>query len=258
MTLPILVWIFAFGACIGSFLNVCIYRLPRDRSIHQPARSHCPACDAPIRFYDNIPILSYLLLRGRCRHCHASISIRYPLVELLGGLLAASVAARYGWTLSAIAVFLFACCLLVVTFIDIDFQIIPNEITLPGIPLFFIASWALQQVSWSASLIGIALGGGTLYLIDKLYFMLRKRQGIGGGDVKLLAMIGAMVGWQGVIFTIFVGSLSGLLVGLALMVVARTVNPQFRIPFGPFLSIGALCYLFWGPMVINWYLHLGS
>ena len=164
------VWVFIFGLCIGSFLNVCIYRLPESKSIVHP-RSMCPNCGTLIRFYDNIPILSYVWLKGKCRHCDAPISFRYPVVELLSGLFAAGLFFKYGISLEAFVYYVFTATLLVITFIDIDHQIIPDVITLPGIPVFFIASLALPQVTYVESILGILIGGGSLFLVAWMYHL---------------------------------------------------------------------------------------
>ncbi|MFH0726608.1 MAG: prepilin peptidase [Pseudomonadota bacterium] len=247
-----------FGLCIGSFLNVCIYRLPAGKSIVRPG-SMCPVCNRTIAPYDNIPLISYLFLRGRCRHCKTPISLRYPLVELITGLLALGVFMRFGLTAGALIFFIFSAALIVVTFIDIDHRIIPDLITLPGIPIFFVASFLLPHSNLMAplvrSVLGILAGGGSLYLVAWSYERLTGKEGMGMGDVKLLAMIGALLGWRGVLFTIFAGSSAGCLVGLALMVKSRG-GMKMAVPFGPFLSLGALLYVFWGPRLINWYLHL--
>jgi leader peptidase (prepilin peptidase) / N-methyltransferase len=247
-----------FGLCIGSFLNVCIYRLPAGKSIVRPG-SMCPVCNRTIAPYDNIPVISYLLLGGRCRRCKTSIPLRYPLVELITGLLALGVFMRFGLTAASIIFFIFSAALLVVTFIDIDHQIIPDLITLPGIPVFFVASFFLPHSNLMEplvrSVLGILAGGGSLYLVAWSYERLTGKEGMGMGDVKLLAMIGALLGWRGVLFTIFAGSSAGCVVGLVLMVKNRG-GMKMAVPFGPFLSLGALLYVFWGPRLINWYLNL--
>lgn len=244
-------FVFIFGLCIGSFLNVCIYRLPAAKSIVHPG-STCPQCNRLIPFYDNIPVVSYLLLRGRCRQCRSFISPRYPLVELLTGLFALITVLKFGLTLTAAAYFIFIAVLLAITFIDIDHRIIPNVITLPGIVFFFAASFLVPQIDWKDAILGILVGGGSLYLVAQAYYLLKKVDGMGGGDVKLLAMIGALIGWQGVLFTIFSASLSGTLAGLAVMIQKRSTM-RLKIPFGPFLAIGAICYLFFGDPIIRWY-----
>ncbi len=245
------VFVFIFGLCIGSFLNVCIYRLPSSQSITRP-RSHCPNCGELIRFYDNIPVLSYLVLRGQCRYCRKTISFRYPVVEILSGLFALVTFLKYGVTLEAIIYYVFITALLVITFIDIDHQIIPDIITLPGIPLFFIAGFALPRLTYIDSIIGIFAGGGSLFLVAWVYQLLTKKEGMGGGDIKLLAMIGALIGWQGVLFTIFVASAVGTVSGILVMLKARK-SMKLAIPFGPFLAIGGIAYIFIGPQLINWY-----
>ncbi len=243
-----------FGLCIGSFLNVCIYRVPAAKSIVFPG-SMCPSCQTPIRIYDNIPLLGFLWLGGRCRHCRAPISIRYPLIELLTGTLALGLFLKYGASLDAVIYFAFACVLIVITFIDIDHRIIPDRISLPGIFLFFLAALALPSMTWLEALLGIAIGGGSLFLVALVYHLLTRKEGMGGGDIKLLAMIGALLGWKGVLFTIFVSSAVGTLTGLAIMAATRQ-NMKLAVPFGPFLSIGALAYVFVGPQLIGWYFRL--
>jgi leader peptidase (prepilin peptidase)/N-methyltransferase len=253
--------VFLLGLCVGSFLNVCIYRLPAEASIVHPG-SMCPVCKTPIRPYDNIPLLSYLLLLGKCRRCKTPIPIRYPLVELMTGLLALAVLARFGPTLTAGVLFIFCAALVVVTFIDIDHQIIPDVISLPGIPIFFLSRLILPHPDALTALLhsalGILAGGGSLFLVAWTYQALTGKEGMGGGDIKLLAMIGALVGWKGVLFTIFAGSSTGCLVGFLLMASAPKGSDgmKLRVPFGPFLSLGALLYLFWGPYLIRWYLNL--
>ena len=247
------VYAFIFGLCFGSFLNVCIYRLPLEQSVVRPPSS-CPNCNTRIRWYDNIPIISYLMLKGRCRGCQARISIRYPMVELLTGLAALAVALRFGPTLSSLVYFFFIAALLTITFIDIDHRIIPDSISIPGIPIGFAASFFLPDLTWTASAFGILLGGGLLLGIAWGYRLITGKDGMGGGDIKLLAMIGAFLGWQGVLFTIMCASFIGTVIGLALMIRAGK-GMKLAIPFGPFLASGAIFYLFFGPAVINWYLH---
>ena len=248
------VFVFLFGLCIGSFLNVCIYRLPASQSISRP-RSHCPNCNELIRFYDNIPVLSYLVLRGRCRFCKERISFRYPVVEILTGLFALVTFLKYGITLEALIYYVFVSALIVITFIDIDHQIIPDIITLPGIPLFFIAGIVLPGITYIDSIIGVFAGGGSLFLVAWIYHLVTKKEGMGGGDIKLLAMIGALVGWQGVLFTIFVASAVGTISGILVMLKARK-SMKLAIPFGPFLAIGGIAYIFIGPQLIYWYFNM--
>jgi leader peptidase (prepilin peptidase)/N-methyltransferase len=246
--------IFLFGLCIGSFLNVCIYRLPSSMSIVSPSRSICPKCNSAISFYDNIPVFSYLWLKGRCRHCQASISLRYPMVELLTGIIALDIFFMFGLTPAGIIYFIFISSLLVITFIDIDHQIIPDVITLPGIPIGLAVSFVLPAITFKTSLLGMLAGGGSLWIVAWTYSLITRKEGMGGGDIKLLAMIGAFIGWKGVIFAIFAASVAGTFVGLTVMLV-KGKNLKFAIPFGPFLSIGAMSYLFFGEKILAWYFH---
>ncbi|MBW1865609.1 MAG: prepilin peptidase [Deltaproteobacteria bacterium] len=248
--------LFIFGSCIGSFLNVCIYRLPNSKSIVYPP-SACPGCDTPIRFYDNIPILSFLLLRGKCRNCQAVISLRYPLVELMVGLFAVCAYLKFGFTLEALITYFFIASLIVITFIDIDHRIIPDTISLPGIPIGFAASFFLPSITTMESLIGILVGGGSLLLVAWIYSLITKKEGMGGGDIKLLAMIGAFVGWQGVLLTIFLSSAIGTLCGLVVMIRSGK-NMKLAVPFGPFLAIGTMIHIFFGKELIFWYFHTFS
>ncbi len=245
---------FLLGAVVGSFLNVCIYRIPAGESIIRP-RSRCGSCGSSIKWYQNVPIFSFLALRGRCAACGARISWRYPLVETLTGGLFALLLFRFGPQLFVLVLLLFAAVLVTITFIDLDHQIIPDVISLPGIVLGFICSFLLPWVSWSDSLLGILLGGGSLFLVASGYELLTKKEGMGGGDIKLLAMIGAFLGWRSVLPIIFFSSVLGTLVGVSAMLIKKA-DGKLAIPFGPFLSAGAIIYLFWGPLIVHWYLHL--
>ncbi len=246
--------VFIFGAVVGSFLNVCIHRIPSNESVAFPA-SHCPHCHTPIRPYDNIPILSYLLLRGRCRECAVPISHRYPIVEMLAGIAAVAAVSAFGLSATALLVFAFLAALIVITFIDLDHQIIPDAISIPGIFVGFAASLLPGQPSWIASLAGILIGGGSLWAVAAGYEWLTGREGMGGGDIKLLAMIGAFLGWRGIPVTLLLASLLGTIIGVSLMI-ARGRDTKMAIPFGPFLAVGAACALFWGDALIDWYLNL--
>lgn len=239
---------------MGSFLNVCIHRLPEGQSIVTPG-STCPQCKKPIRFYDNIPIISYLLLRARCRNCATPIPLRYPMVELLGGLLALCVFLKFGLSLETLVYFVFIAVLLVITYIDIDHRIIPDILSLPGIPIFFLGSFILVDVTWVDALIGILVGGGSLFAVAWGYYLLTRKEGMGGGDIKLLAMIGALIGWKGVLFTIFASSAIGTIAGIITMLYTKK-GLKLAVPFGPFLAIGAIIYIFFGPQIIQWYLTL--
>jgi leader peptidase (prepilin peptidase)/N-methyltransferase len=268
-----------FGAMIGSFLNVCICRVPEGKSIVTPG-SHCPRCGKAIRWYDNLPLISFLLLRGRCRHCHGSISVQYPLVEGVTALLSLLLFMRFGPSLQYVIYFAFAAALVVVTVIDLYHQIIPNVISLPGIAAGLLASWFLpnpalldgllrgllfqagrigvnlsNHAAFVDSLLGILLGGGSLLLVIHLYYWLRKAEGMGGGDVKLLAMVGAFLGWKAVVVTIIFSSFIGSIVGVTVMV-WKGRDLKYAIPYGPFLSLGAMMALFYGEGLIVWYLTL--
>lgn len=238
-----------FGAIIGSFLNVVILRLPQqDKSIVYPA-SHCPKCSSPLLWYENIPLLSYIFLRGKCGHCKISIPLQYPIVELLMTLLSVAVIYKFQFSINAAGYFLFCAALLVIIFIDIEHQIIPDVISLPGIILGFAFSFVSDTVSWQSSLIGLLVGGGVLYAVAFFYLLLRKVDGMGGGDIKLLAMIGAWLGWQSLPFIIFTSSLTGSIGGFIAMFYQKK-GGRTRIPFGPFLSGAALIYTFYSEKIL--------
>jgi leader peptidase (prepilin peptidase) / N-methyltransferase len=256
-----------FGAIWGSFFNVAIVRVPRHESVVRPG-SRCGSCGAPIRAADNVPILSYLLLRGRCRACGMRFSARYPLVEALSALLAAAlwwefVAANpieaSGVRLARFACyFAFAGVLLVLSFIDLSTRLLPDVITLPAIPILYLSAFGAHGAGWLERLIGAA--GGYLFfrLIADFYFYVLKREGLGLGDGKLLAVIGAVLGWRALPFVVFVGAIVGALVSIPVALVTRRrggaeANGPLRrmqIPFGPFLALAALVYLFAGPRLL--------
>lgn len=247
------IFIFLFAASIGSFLNVCIYRIPLGESIVHPP-SACPACAAKIRGFDNIPILSYLILGGKCRACKEAISKRYILIEALSGVLALLLYKRFGLTVDFFVISLFSAALVVITFIDLDHQIIPDRISIPGIPIGFAASlFLISTTTWVDSLIGIAAGGGSLLIIALTYHVITRKEGMGGGDIKLLAMIGAFVGWQGVIFVVFFSSLAGSVIGI-LYILLSGRGSKSLIPFGPFLAFSAYLYFMVGEELIDLYL----
>jgi leader peptidase (prepilin peptidase)/N-methyltransferase len=235
---------FIFGAVVGSFLNVCIFRLPAEASIIKP-RSQCPYCHHSIRNYDNIPIISFILLRGKCRDCGGKISWRYPLVELITALLALLLFLKFGLTLKFLIFFIFTAVLIVITFIDLDHQIIPDILTLPGIPIFCLAAIFLVKIPWSEALIGLLIGGGVLFAIAFVYEFITKREGMGGGDIKLLAMIGGFLGWKSLMFILLFSSFSGAIVGITAMIIQKQ-DMKYAVPFGPFLSAAAVAYIFFG------------
>jgi leader peptidase (prepilin peptidase)/N-methyltransferase len=248
-----LLFAFVFGAVVGSFLNVCIFRLPEDLSIVFPS-SHCFSCKKPVAFYDNIPIVSFILLQARCRNCKTPLSYQYPLVELLTGLAALACIVKWGITLNALSIFLFVAALIVITFIDFAHKIIPDVISLPGILYGLLIALVLPKITFLDSLLGALLGGGSLLLVAGVYYLLTKQEGMGLGDVKLLAMMGAFLGWQSILFIIMIGSFTGAVIGIAVMLIKQK-DRRYAIPFGPFLSLGAVGYLFYGNEIIYWYMN---
>lgn len=285
---PILALIGVLGAIIGSFLSVCIYRIPYGRptgpptfeemngldpeseqeqtevssdeveehlSIGKPARSFCPKCRSKLLWWHNIPILSWLMLKGRCYFCKEKISFRYPLVEILSSVLAVASVYNFGLTPTALLIFAYCATLIVISFIDIEYYIIPDVITLPGVVLgilvgvvnhyFHIFAWPLPETVWG-NLVGLGFGGGVLLLISEVYLRIRKRVGLGLGDVKLLAMTGAFFGFQGAFSTMFFGSLLGSVIGISLMLISRK-GLTHHLPFGPYLALGTILYIFAGP-----------
>jgi leader peptidase (prepilin peptidase)/N-methyltransferase len=239
------------GAVVGSFLNVLICRIPEGQSIVFPS-SNCPKCRHPIRFYDNIPIISYLILRGKCRDCHEKISLRYPLVEAMTAAFSLLLFWKFGISMQYLFSFIFVAALIVITFIDFDHQIIPDVISLPGIPFFCIGAIFFMGLTVWESLLGILIGGGCLFTIAFGYEVITKREGMGGGDIKLLAMLGAFLGWKSLFFILFVSSLLGAVIGISLMVL-KGENMKYAVPFGPFLSVAAIAYLFVGLDVMNYF-----
>lgn len=247
----IYVLLFLCGAVLGSFYNVLIYRLPRNLSVVSPP-SHCPSCGSKIRWYDNVPILSYLLLRGKCRDCGSRISLQYPLVELSSGLLAVFSYLRWGFSLDALVMFAFFSALLVVSLIDLKFFILPDIITVPGIFLGLASSLFREDITPMESFAGGLVGFLIPFLIYIYYLKFRKMEGLGFGDVKLLSMIGSFTGIYGVLCALFLGSLTGLL--FALPSILRSRNVQFVIPFGPFLSLGCFLGVLFKPYIISFLL----
>jgi len=238
------IFAFIFGTAVGSFLNVCIFRLPEQKSIIKPS-SQCPYCHHAIRYRDNIPIISFVLLRGRCRDCGNKISFRYPLVEFISGIMSLLLFLKFGFSLQFFIFFIFTAVLIVITFIDLDHQIIPDVLTLPGIPLFFLAAVFLINVSWKEALLGLLIGGGVLFMIAFVYELISKREGMGGGDIKLLAMIGGFFGWKSLIFILLFSSFAGAVIGIAAMIINKQ-DMKYAIPFGPFLSAAAIAHIFLG------------
>jgi leader peptidase (prepilin peptidase)/N-methyltransferase len=273
----IYIFVGVFGAIIGSFLNVVIHRLPREESIVLPS-SRCPSCGAVIAFYDNVPVLSYLALRGRCRACKIHISARYPAVEVLTALLWIAVAWRDGLTFALPFDLIFVTAIVALVFIDAEHMILPNAITYPGIVFALIARVGLPYLMgqpyfddlpmlldgplagmplWAASLIGAALGGliggGSLWLMGWTWEKLRGVEAMGLGDVKMMFMVGAYLGWRLTILNIFLGVLSGSVIGILLMMRQGKRNMQMLLPFGVFLGIGAIAALLIGSRIVEWY-----
>ena len=241
------------GLIIGSFLNVCIYRLPRGLSPVKP-RSGCTKCGHMLAWYENVPILSYLVLRGRCRKCGAPISAMYPIIEAITGAMFLAGYLLYGPGLLLAVRLLFGCAMIVLFVIDLQHRILPNVITLPGIIVGFLCS-VLVGPGWQASLLGIAVGGGTLWAIAEIYYRIRHQEGMGMGDVKMLGMVGAFLGWKLVLLTLVFASFSGTLVGIAVLLLKRE-SMKYALPFGTFLAVGALVAAVVGDPILNWYLAL--
>ena len=244
--------VFVFGTLIGSFLTVCIYRMPREQSIVTP-RSACPKCGRHIGWYDNVPLLSFILLGGRCRNCQASIPFRYPVVELVNGVGYVAILWRFGWGWPALVYGVFFSALLVISWIDWDFLTISDAITLPGIILGVLCSSWILPVGFFDSLIGVIVGGGVLLAMAWISPFLFGKEGLGGGDIKLLAMVGAFLGWQLALVTLMIASILGALVGVGLMAMSALKRGQYM-PFGPFLALGAGISLLFGPEILGWYL----
>jgi leader peptidase (prepilin peptidase)/N-methyltransferase len=240
---------FAFGAIVGSFLNVCTYRLPLSKSLMWPP-SHCPNCDAQVKPYDNIPIASYVLLGARCRACKAPISVKYPIVEALTGVLFLSAYLMFEPPVLYQRI-VFGCAMIVLFVIDLEHRILPDVITLPGAVLGFVLSFFMPP-GWLDSLIGVVLGGGSLWLMGEVYFRLRHEEGMGFGDVKMLAMIGACLGWKLMLLTLVLSSFLGSIIGIG-MIALKLGDMKYALPFGSFLAIGAIFASAAGDRIVNWY-----
>ncbi|MFH1727003.1 MAG: prepilin peptidase [Pseudomonadota bacterium] len=238
------IFVFIFGACIGSFLNVVIYRLPVDESIAHPP-SHCFTCGSRVKPYENIPMLSYVFLKGRCGRCKSIISPRYFFVELITACLAMLVFHFYGYTYSTPIYFAFIAALIIVTFIDIDHRIIPDSISIGGTIFGIILAFFFNHITFLESFIGASFGFIFLALIAFGYLFITGREGMGGGDIKLIAMIGAFLGIKGVLYVILISSVLGVIYGLSIMLIKKE-GMKYQMPYGPFLAIGALIISFTG------------
>jgi leader peptidase (prepilin peptidase) / N-methyltransferase len=269
--MPRMLWayffVIAFGLVIGSFLNVLIHRIPLRESVVRPP-SHCPGCDEPIRPWHNVPVLSFLLLRGRCAYCGTRISWRYPLVEISTAFLYLLLFWKYGFSAPFIVNAVLVSLILVLMLIDLSHRLLPNVLTFPGMlfglavsPLqsnvFFhtdvAAPYSPEPLNYLYSLIGIVLGGGILILVAQLYLLLRKVEGLGLGDVKMMAMVGAFLGWRYAWLSIFLGSFIGAILG-SLYIYLRSKGSRYELPFGSFLGVGAIVSVLWGPDLVAWYL----
>ncbi len=265
---------FLAGLLIGSFLNVCIYRLPRDLSVVHP-RSFCPACVRQIAWYDNVPLLSFVVLRGRCRHCKASIPLRYPLVELATGLVFAWAVMSLGLSLPALKLCVFGAILIALVATDFEERILPDEFTLGGTVVGFIFAWGIplnvvlahvfaprsdnpQFLSLLESMLGAVITSGSILLVAKLYEWVRHREGMGLGDVKMVAMIGAFLGLQGGLLTLIIASMAGGIGGLLFILLTGRNASTYQLPFGAFLGIAAMVVGMFGESLMRWYLGVGA
>ena len=246
--------VFIFGSAIGSFLNVCIYRMPKNESIVFPA-SHCPQCCKNIFWYDNVPIVSYLILMGKCRFCKARIRLRYPVVEALTAMLLTALFLRFGITSKFLAYSVMSCGLIVATFVDFEIQEIPDEISLGGVVAGLLLALAFPSIMaetarWRAvlsSIAGAAAGGGSIFLLGLIGQLIFKKEAMGGGDVKLMAMIGSIIGLKLVLLTFFVAPFLGAMPGIIL----KIKNNAEVIPYGPFISLAALIVVFFGNKILS-------
>lgn len=252
----VLVPVFLFGTIFGSFINVLIYRLPRNKSIVSPPSS-CPRCGSRIEFYDNIPLLSYIILGGKCRRCGQPISIRYPAVELLAGLLAVAAIYRFGLNAAGFEAVLLSFMFIAIFFIDLEFTIIPDVFTIPGMVIGLGASLLPGSlIGWSQSLVGLLVGAISFFLVGMLGRLLFRKEALGFGDVKFAGMLGAFLGWQSLILTLILASFLGSVIGIAIIVLSGRKGKSTYIPFGPFLVAGALIAMYFGNTMIRAYLHL--
>jgi len=251
---PIELAIVAFlGLAIGSFLNVVVHRLPRHESLVSPG-SRCPSCGYALRAADNIPVLSYVVLRGRCRQCRIRISARYPLVELATAVLFVLHYFVFGWTPLLAIRLLFVASMVALFAIDLEHRLLPDAITLPGVVIGLVASVVLPP-GFRDALIGVVAGGGVLWAIGEAYYRYSGEEGMGGGDVKMLAMIGAFLGWQQVMFTLVFSSIAGSVIGLIVIAIKRG-GMKYALPFGTFLSIAAVVASLYGEQIVRWYAGL--
>jgi leader peptidase (prepilin peptidase)/N-methyltransferase len=247
---PLLLLFAVLGLAVGSFLNVCIYRLPNRLSVAWPP-SHCPSCDRRLAWYENVPVISWLVLRGRCRTCASRISWVYPAVELITAVLFAGAFLVYGLTPLLAVRLLFVCALVVLFAIDYEHYILPNVITIPGIVIGFAASFLLPP-GWGSSLAGLLAGGLFPFLVAEAYLRIRGREGMGMGDFKMLGMVGAFLGWPLVWVTLLLSCLLGIVIGGGGLLISRR-GMGTRIPFGTFIAVAALVAVYWSDEVLAAY-----
>ncbi len=243
---------FIFGLVVGSFLNVCIYRIPKNESIVSPP-SRCPSCGGRIRWYDNIPILSYLILKGKCRYCGERISVQYPIVELLTGILTVGLVLRFGFTFDTAYFLVLIYSLIVISFIDLELKIVPVKVCYFAMVIGILLSPFSDSITFKNSVLGASFGAGIILFIAETYLILKNVEGMGYGDANIMALIGAFVGWEKVLLVLFLSSLFGALAGIIYMILKRR-GLKVAIPYGPFLSIGAYVTIVYGDKVIGWYL----
>ena len=269
------IYAFIIGSMFGSFLNVCIYRIPKQMSVIRPG-SHCPKCKKPVRWFDNIPILSYVLLKGGCRHCKSKISYRYPLIELLCGLLTLAVVVKYGFSASSFIYFVLIQSLVLITFIDLDHWIIPDIITYPGMIVGLVLSFINPDVTLMSSFLGLLVGGGLFFLFSWGFSAALGKEALGGGDVKLMGMLGAFLGVKSLLFIIFASAFQGTIAGIALILLNKEhptpenneneqqenlndepswTPPPKAIPYGPFIALAAIEFIFWGNYIFDLYIE---
>ena len=242
-----------FGALIGSFLNVCIYRVPLGTSVVWPASS-CESCRRELSWYENLPIVSWAALGAKCRTCKAPLSMRHPFIEALTALMFGAAAWYYGPGVLLASRLVFGCMLIVLFAIDLDHHLLPNVITLPGIIVGLAFSVVTTEPGVVNALIGAVVGGGSLWLIAEIYYRLRHEEGLGMGDVKMLAMVGAFVGWQLTVVTLVMASIAGSIVGV-ILIASKKGDMKYALPFGTFLALGAAAAATVGPVVLGWYLR---
>ncbi|MEW6457167.1 MAG: prepilin peptidase [Acidobacteriota bacterium] len=249
-------FIVVVGLVWGSFLNVLIFRIPRDLNIIKP-RSFCPSCGKKIKWYDNIPVLSYIFLGGKCRNCYQKISVRYPVVEIITSSSFLIVYERYYYSFYFIGSLIFVSALIALAFIDLEHQILPDVITIPGFIFFSAYSVANPFLGFKHLILGALVGSGTLLLIYLIYLWLRKEEGLGFGDIKMMLLVGAFLGWRKSLLTLIIASFLGAMVGV-IMIVFKKKGLKFALPFGTFLSLSAFLSLLYGDIIIDFYLSLSQ